>query len=89
MTAHHQHQATNLKQHPALTHVQQLKELIKPLQPFGITYFAYVFVDQHNDFHGISTDPSFMQHYMNKSYYAHGGLHLYRPSSAAPVFFPA
>lgn len=61
--------------HPALLYSAEIKEICKPLAKLGITYFSHVSVDKKGGFAGMSNNPAFHQHYLEKEYY-NADVHL-------------
>jgi DNA-binding CsgD family transcriptional regulator len=60
---------TNIKNHPSLLYAEDLKEICKPLQNLGITYFAHVIIDEKNKFSALGMQPDFVKIYYEKKYY--------------------
>ena len=58
-----------LKYHPSLNHAADLKEICKPLEKLGITYFAHVQFTRKDKFSAIANSPEYFKFYFENGYY--------------------
>ncbi|MCB1827349.1 MAG: autoinducer binding domain-containing protein [Coxiellaceae bacterium] len=58
-----------IQQHPCLQNSDAIKAVCKPLEAFGISYFAYVQVNHKQQFFALGNHPEFAECYLEKQYY--------------------
>lgn len=58
-----------ISKHPILQYANDISDICKPLEKFGITYFAHVNIDNNKQFSAISSSPGFSEHYLRNKYY--------------------
>lgn len=58
-----------IKTYPPLTHAEDLKQVCKPLESLGISYFCHVHIDKQKQFTAIGKVPEFAKLYLEKSFY--------------------
>lgn len=65
----------NITHHPSLKQAEDIKTLCAPLKQLNIDYFSHTRVNKDGHFFGISSNPAFSQHYLERKYY-NADIHL-------------
>jgi DNA-binding CsgD family transcriptional regulator len=56
-------------QHPSLSNADEMKAICKPLEKLNINYFSQVRVSNDKRYSVLSSNPSFLEHYLRHQYY--------------------
>lgn len=54
--------------HPTFTQTQDIKQICKPLNKLGISYFGHGRIE-NNKFSALTNNPKFLEHYLKHNYY--------------------
>ena len=58
-----------INKHPSLLYHQEIESICQPLKKLNITYFAHVKRTNDKKFSGISSNPTFTEHYLKNKYF--------------------
>lgn len=65
----------HIKNHPCLTHANELRDICKPLHKIDITYFGYAYITKQSEFSVFNNHANFLEHYLLNHYY-NADIHL-------------
>lgn len=67
-----------LKEHPSLTHPEDMALITKPLKALGITYFSHAHMSPKGELATLCSDPAFLEQYYEQGFYDYD-LHQNKP----------